>query len=187
MKNRFSNIFLMASAIVVAAGSIGAADPRWSRIAPEDAGFSVEVPGEREPSDGPGQYSYSSGFRFYRVNMLQPEPAVKILLERGDKKALKTRLEATRNTMVATANATSDRSSFGEVDGYPSLRFSLETDEMAGTNMLVLTGDQFYMVMTLGPKGAKDDDAKRFLDSFRLTRDAAGRPTAAPPAKGDRQ
>jgi hypothetical protein len=171
----------------VTAATTGAADTRWSRIAPEGAGFSAEVPGEREPGDEAGQYSFSSGLWFYRVQLIPTDPGTRILVERGDKKALKTRLESTRNTMVATSNAMSDRSSFGELDGYPSLRFSLATDELAGTNLLVLTGEHMYMVMTIGARGARDDDAKRFLASFRLTTDAAGRITTSSPAKGDRQ
>jgi hypothetical protein len=186
MQNRISNIFLMASAIVVGTAAV-TADIRWRRVTPEGARFSVDVPGEQQPDDQAGQYSYSSGFWFYCIKLLPTDPGSRLLLERGDKKALKTRLESTRDTLVATVNATSDRSSFGEIDGYPSLRFSLEIGELAGTDLLVLTGEHMYMVMTLGPKGARDDDAKRFLDSFRLTTDAAGRVTVISPAKGDRQ
>jgi hypothetical protein len=186
MKNRLSNTSLIASAIVATAVTGGAADTRWSRVSPEGAGFSAEAPGEPQPSE-PGQYSYSSGLWFYCVKLIPVDPGTRILVERGDKKALKTRLESSRNSMVATVNATSDRSSYGELDGYPSLRFSLATEELAGTNLLVLTGEHMYMVMTVGPKGAKDDDAKRFLASFRLTTDAAGRTTMSSPAAGGRQ
>jgi hypothetical protein len=187
MQNRISNIFLMASAIVVSASAAVAADARWRRVSPDGARFSVDAPGEQQSDDQPGQYSYSSGLWFYCIKLLPTDPASRILLERGDKKALRTRLESTRDTLIATVNATSDRSSFGDLAGYPSLRFSIAIDELAGTNLLVLTGEQMYMVMTLGPRGARDDDAKRFLDSFRLTTDAAGRPTASSPIEGDRQ
>jgi hypothetical protein len=186
MKNRLCTIFLIASMIVVTAVAIGAADTRWSRVAPEGAGFSAEAPGDPQPGDVPGQYSYSSGLWFFCVRLIPVDPGTRILVERRDKKALKTRLESTRNSVVATVNATSDRSSYGEVDGYPSLRFSLATEELAGANLLVLTGEHMYMVMTIGPKGAKDDDAKRFLASFRLT-DSAGRSTPSSPAIGGRQ
>ena len=54
MKNRLSNIFLIASAIVATAVTDGAADTRWSRVSPEGAGFSAEAPGEPQPSE-PGQ------------------------------------------------------------------------------------------------------------------------------------
>jgi hypothetical protein len=187
MKNRILNIFLMASAIVVSAAAAGAADARWRRVAPEGTGFSVEAPGEQEADDQPGQYSYSSGLWFYCIKLLPADPGSRIFLERGDKKALRTRLASTRDTLLATVNAKSDRSSFGELDGYPSLGFSLDIDGLAGTNMLVLTGEHMYMVMTLGPKGARDEDAKRFLASFRLTTDAAGRATTGSPANGDQR
>jgi len=39
----------------------------------------------------------------------------------------------------------------------------------------VVTTERMYVVAVAGPKGARDDDAKRFLRSFRLTDDAAGR------------
>ena len=187
MQNRISNIFLMASAIVVSASAAIAADARWRRVSPDGARFSVDAPGAQQADDQPGQYSYSSGLWFYCVKLLPTDPASRILLERGDKKALRTRLESTRDTLIATVNATSDRSSFGELNGYPSLGFSLAIDGLAGTNLLVLTGEHMYMVMTLGPKGARDEDAKRFLASFRLTADAAGRPTALTPVTGGRQ
>ena len=49
------------------------------------------------------------------------------------------------------------------------------------SNLLVLTVNRLFMVMTIGPKGSPDDAAKRFLRSFRLvTPDAA--PTAASPS-----
>lgn len=187
MQSRISNIFLMASALVVSTSAAIAADGRWRRTTPEGTRFSVDAPSEQQAGDQPGQYSYTSGLWFYCVKLLPTDPGSRILLERGDKKALKTRLESTRDTLVATVNATSDRASFGEIDGYPSLRFSLEIGELAGSDLLVLTGEQMYMVMTLGPKGARDDDAKHFLDSFRLTIDAAGRPTTPGASKGERQ
>jgi hypothetical protein len=185
MQNRVSNIFLMASAIVVSASATAAA--RWRRVVPEGARFSVDAPGEQQADDQPGQYSYSSGLWFCCIKLLPTNPGSRMLLEHGDKKALRTRLASTRDTLLATVNATSDRSSFGELDGYPSLGFSLAIDGLAGTSVLVVTGEQTYLVMTLGPKGAVDEDAKRFLASFRLTRDATGRSTASFQHKGDWQ
>ena len=187
MKNRISNIFVTASAIVVSASAAVAAEARWRRVIPDGTRFSVEVPGDQQIDDQPGQYAYSSGSWFHCIKLLPIDPGSRILLERGDKKALRTRLESTRDTLLATVNATSDRSSFGEVDGYPSLGFSLAIDRLTGTNLLVLTGEYMYMVMTLGPRGAGDEDATRFLASFRLTTDAAGRPTAISSFNGDRQ
>jgi hypothetical protein len=40
---------------------------------------------------------------------------------------------------------------------------------------LVLTAQHEYTVLAARPKGASDDDAKRFVRSFRLTTPAAGR------------
>ena len=43
-----------------------------------------------------------------------------------------------------------------------------KTGELKGTNLLVATGEHFYLVITVGPKGSPDDTPKRFLKSFRL-------------------
>jgi hypothetical protein len=178
MKNRLADIFLIVSTIVVTAATTGRADTRWSRLAPEGAGFSVEVPGEPQPGEGPGQYSYSSGLSCYAVKLIAVDSATRTLVERRDKKALKTRLESTKDTIAATFNGRIDSPSFGEINGYPSLRFSLETEELEGTSLLVLTSDQMYMVMTVAPKGLKNADAKRFLESFRLTSQSEPPPDA---------
>jgi hypothetical protein len=177
MKNRISNTFLMASALAMSASASTAAEARWRRISPAGGRFSVEVPGEQRTDDQPGQYSYSSGFWFYCIKLIPTDPGSRMLLERGDKHALRSRLECTRDTLLATVNATSDRSSFGELNGYPSLGFSLALGKLAGTHLLVLTSEHMYMVMTLGPKGAEDEDAKRFLASLRLITDAEEAPT----------
>lgn len=188
MQNRISNTFLTASAILVSASAAAvAAEARWRRVTPEGTRFSVDVPGERQADDQPGQYSYSSGEWFYCIKLLPTNPASRMLLERDDRKSLETRLALTRDTLMATVNATSGHASYGDLDGYPSLRFALEIGDLAGTNLLVLTSEHTYMVMTLGPKGAGNDDAKRFLDGFRLTTDLTGRATLSSPENGDLQ
>ena len=70
--------------------------------------------------------------------------------------------------MVGAAASTRGGSSSGDIDGYPSLRFSLETAELAATNLLVVTGEHLYLVMTVGPKGSSNDDAQRFVRSFHV-------------------
>ena len=47
--------------------------------------------------------------------------------------------------------------------------------ELEGTNLLVVTPEHFYLVITVGPKGSSDDTPKRFLKSFRLVT-SNGRP-----------
>ena len=170
--HRLPHVFLVVSMILVAATTSGA-DPRWSRLTPDGAGFSIEVPGEPLPTKAPGEYDYNAGLWFFSVKLMPVDPGVRHLLESRDRRAIRTRLESMRDGIAATVKATSARSSFGEVDGYPTIRFSLEFDELEGTNLIVLTGDQMYMVITVGPKGGSDDNAKRFLRSFRLTTNAA--------------
>jgi hypothetical protein len=79
--------------------------------------------------------------------------------------------------MVGAVSVTRGGSWSGEIDGYPSLRFSLETAELVRTTLLVLSAEHLYLVKTVGPKGSPDDDATRFLQSFRLV---ATNPRLAP-------
>ena len=170
--HRLSHVFLVV-AMILAAAIPNRADTRWSRVAPDGAGFSIEAPGERMPAKEAGEYDYNVGLWFLSVKLMPVDPGVRHLLESRDRRAIRTRLESMRDGIAATVKATTARSSFGEVDGYPTIRFSLEFDELEGTNLIVLTGDQMYMVITVGPKGGSDDNAKRFLRSFRLTTNAA--------------
>ena len=170
--HRLPHVFLVVSLILAAATTSGA-DPRWSRLTPEGAGFSIDVPGEQLPSQAAGEYGYNAGLWFFSIRHTAVEPAVRHLVETGDRRALRTRLESMRDVMVASVKATCDRSSFTEIDGFQALRFRLANEDLEGTNLLVITGDQVYMVMTVGPKGAPDDNAKRFLRSFRLAANGA--------------
>jgi hypothetical protein len=70
-------------------------------------------------------------------------------------------------------------SSSAGIDGYPSLSFSLEGTDLERTNLLVLTREHLYLVMTLGPKGLPNGDAKRFLKSFRVVETAESRASDA--------
>jgi hypothetical protein len=168
MSNRLPHVFLIASMIFVTAATTGGADARWNRVAPEGAGFSVEAPGEPQANLQPGDYTFFSGRWCLAVKVESVDPVIRQLVESGDRKAATTALDAMMSFMLASMKATGRRSSSGEIDGYPYLRFSLETAEFDSTNMLVLTPQQMYIVVTVGPKGARDDDAKRFLRSFRL-------------------
>ena len=115
MKNRISHIILLASAIVVAAATTGRADARWSRLAPEGAGFSVEVPGEPQPSGEPGQYWYSSGLWFYCIKLLRGRCSDACSgRAAATRRALKNTLGVDERHIAATVNGTIGSSSFAE-------------------------------------------------------------------------
>ena len=168
MKNNFVKAILIGSIIHVTPATTSGAGTRWNRVAPQGAGFSIEAPGEPEPAAEPGHYDYSSGLWLLSVKMQAVDAGTRQLVERRERKALVRCLESLRDSMVGGVTATRGGSSSGEIDGYPSLRFSLETAELEGTNLLVLTREHLYLVMTIGPKGSPNSDAKRFLRSFRL-------------------
>jgi hypothetical protein len=171
MNNGPLNAILIASMIHLTAVTTSGAGTRWSRLTPPAAGFSVEVPGEPEPSTEPDQYVYSSGLWLLSVRSQANAPTTRQLVERGERKALVKCLESVRDSMVdAATGMRRSSSSSGNLDGYPSLRFSLENELLEGTNLLVLTREQLYLVMTVGPKGTRNADAERFLRSFRLVK-----------------
>jgi hypothetical protein len=148
---------------------------------PAGVGFRRKVPASRSRRQASRrrirnpEITYFSGRWCLSVKVESVDPVFQKLVESGDRKAARRALEAMKDFMLAGMKATGGRSSSGEIDGYP-LRFWLETEEFDSTNMLVLTAQQMYIVVTVGPKGARDDDAKRFLRSFHLvTTDAAPR------------
>jgi hypothetical protein len=166
MKSRFLIVPLVGAMLSITAVPT-AGESRWSRVAPPGAGFSIDAPGEAQPSE-PGQYVYSSGWWFLSVKLLPVAPTTRQLLERRERKAVLRCLESVRDSMVTAVTATAGGSSSGDVDGYPSLQFSFANEEFEGTNLAVITAEHLYLVMAVGPKGSRDADAKRFVKSFRL-------------------
>ena len=168
MNDCYLEAILIGSIILATAVSTSSAETRWNRVAPQGAGFSIEAPSEPQPDAESGKYVFESGFWFLAVQLLPVNPIIRELVEHGDRKALVKCLESMRDSIVDGTAAKRGRSSSGDLDGYPSLRFSLETGELEGTNLLVVTPEHFYLVITVGPKGSPDDTPKRFLKSFRL-------------------
>ena len=173
MKNSCFVAALIGAILSVTTVPTSGAESRWSRVAPPGAGFSVEAPGEPQPGE-PGQYAYSSGWWFLSIKMLPVDPATRQLVERRERKTLLKCLESVRDGMVGAVTATPGGSSSGDVDGYPSLRFSFSNAELDGTNLVVVTAQHLYLVMAIGPRGSPDADAKRFIKSFRIVASDGG-------------
>lgn len=168
MNNSYLEAILIGSIIFATAASTSADTTRWNRVAPQGAGFSIEAPSEPQPNAESGKYVFESGFWFLAVQLLPVDPTTRQLVERRERKTLVKCLESMRDTIVEGVPAKRGRSSSGDVDGYPSLRFSLEIGELEGNNLLVITPEHYYLVITVGPKGSPSDSPKRFLKSFRL-------------------
>ncbi len=178
MTKRLLHTVLIASTVHLSVLAASDADVRWHRHAPEGAGFSVEVPSEPKSGVAPGEYEYSSGFWTLGVKIRPVDPGTRRMVERRDRKALERCLESIRDSTLSAVTAKPRDSSTGEIDGYPSIRFSfefpVENMEFEASNLLVLTSEHLYILMTVGPKGLPNDDAKRFLRSFRLVTADAG-------------
>jgi hypothetical protein len=175
-RHRPLNVLFICLICLSAAATPSRADTRWSRTAPEGAGFSIEVPGELKITDEGDQYLYRSKGWVFTVWSDPNEAPVRALVERGDRKGLERELELSRDSVFRVWEATRrGSSSTAEIDGYASLRFSFEDTDHEYIGLLVLTAQHEYTVLAARPKGASDDDAKRFVRSFRLTTPAAGR------------
>ena len=188
MNTGLLNSVLVAVMIHFAAATTSAEEVRWNRVVPPGAGFSIEAPGEAQPSAELGPYVYKAGWWLLSVSTQAVDPDTKQLVERRQRKELVRCLETLGDRFAAGVGARRRDSSSGDVDGNPSLRFSLENADLEGTNLIVLTADHLYLVMTVGPKGSSNADAKRFIRGFRLVstdpRSAAdSHELAAPPAR----
>src|SRR4051794_38026103 len=105
MKINYPVATFVAAILSMAAVPTSGAEPRWNRVAPAGAGFSVEAPGEPQPGE-PGQYVYSSGWSFLSVKLLPVDSATRQLIERRERKALLKCLESVRDSMVGAVSAT---------------------------------------------------------------------------------
>ena len=179
MNTSLSRVVLIVP-IIMAAATTSGADSKWSRVTPQGAGFSIEAPGEPQPNQEPGNYSYMHERWFLTVNVDSVEPVIGEMVANGNRKAVKTSLEAMKDVMLASMKATGERSSSGEVDGSPYLRVTFETPEFDCITQIVVTAEHMYVLAAVGPKGLPDDHAKRFLRSFRLTPVATGRTAFSP-------
>lgn len=160
---------LIGSTVYFAAVTASGAETRWNRVSPQGAGFSIEAPAEPQASDDPSQYTYSVGLSYLAVKILPVAPSTRLFVERRDRKALLRCLESLSDSMIGAMDGATRRSaSSGDVDGYTSLRFSMENADFRGINLLVVTADRLFLVVTVRPKGSPDTVAKRFLGSFRV-------------------
>ena len=145
------------------------ADEGWTRQTPAGRAFSVEVPGERIPAERPALYEYRSDQWIFMVDVQPSDNASRQVLERGDRRAIKQMLEAERDTFISDLEGKrTGGSSARESDDNPSIRFSVETDSSLLVMQVVITREHYYYVVAQAPKGTPDDEAKRFVRSFRL-------------------
>ena len=190
MKNSLVKAIVIGSIIHVTAVTTSGAEGRWSRVAPQRRRLLNRGAGRASAGGRSGQYVYTSGLWFLQVKLLAVDPMTRELVERRERKALVQCLESVRDSMVGAATATQGGSSSGDIDGYPSLRFSLATAELEGTNLLVVTGEHLYLVMTVGPKGIVERRRKALRQKLHVVTTDHGpvvdsRVPNVPPADSD--
>jgi hypothetical protein len=173
MNFRLLNALFVTFLVLHASASLSGASTRWSKLAPKGEGFSIDVPGEPQPTEQEGHHVYTSGNWCFIIQSDSVGPMIRELFENGQHQKIATHLERVRDSMIDGANGTLQRSVSTDIDGYPSIQFSLDGEfeniKAQGINRIVLTDERVYMLVTIGPRGASPNaDAERFLDSFRL-------------------
>ena len=149
------------------------ADQDWSRVAPQGAGFSVDAPVAAAPTDIRNFYLYPHRGWSMSVAVFTHDEASRQRLA-ADRRAPKRELETIKKEVLEGWGAVRDgNASSGEVDGQPSIRFAFDDGQRDGLGLIVMTGDRLYEIVAIGPRGSSDEDAKRFIRSFRLATQAA--------------
>src|SRR5262245_7286193 len=86
------------------------AESRWSTLAPAGAGFTVDVPGEPQPSDKPGHYVYVAGDWTYIIQVDSNSDTIRESVANHESLPITVYLDSLRGSMIKGANAT-ERSS----------------------------------------------------------------------------
>jgi len=151
------------------------AQSTWSVFAPEDGGFSVELPAspERDPKKQ-GQYIAQSGLTTFIVEATPLDANMFQVIASRDRKGTAAILQATADAMIEGMKGTLRNSSTADVDGQPAMSLWFD-NELKGSPMtaalrLVATDRYIYYVFGISPRGSTAD-IDRFLGSFRVVKD----------------
>jgi hypothetical protein len=175
---------------------------KWTTVAPEDVGFSVQAPGTPRPNpEKPTKYSVILEDSSFIVDVDALEVNIRQAVASGDKNLIARYMETLRDVTVDEMKATRRTNSSADYNGNPSLFFTFDGAlgdlKFEGTERIVLANDRLYLVVAIGTAGKLPKaDVDRFHGSFRLTKapppalptttspaaPAAGAPSAGPPA-----
>jgi hypothetical protein len=178
------------SALVLLPGAPLAATSRsgWVEVSPKDGGFAIHMPGTPKLySKKPGRFAVSKGATTWIVEHEPMDPAVRELIQGGNRKRMEKILEILRDGTVNGIKGTLIGSNEDDFEGSPSVFFAfsgvVEGTTIDATQRIVLTADRMYSVVAMGASGAtKKEDLERFFNSFRLTTAAPDAPASAAPA-----
>ena len=183
MKRSARNTAWLTMLVLLALASAVGANPEWKTFTAREKGFSVEAPGELQETK-PDNYDLQLQLWSFSVIVQTPGPLVlKLALE--DRAAALKCLEGFRDAGMNAMNGKVKKSSFGSVNGYPSLRYAFEVTveglPAAATNLLVLTDEHLYMLMAFAPKAVANPHVDRFLGSFRVLKSTTASAAASAP------
>jgi hypothetical protein len=187
MRTRFG-VLLIVSSVSLMAASPSRTQTTWSTFAPAGDGFSIEVPGEAQPTGEPGHYVYGTSEWAFIIKVNPTDQTIREMVEAHEREPLAWFLQKIAHGLTSQGKATVLSSSSEDFDGYPSLLISLEDPGegvvVQGIDRLVLTEERLYMLITVARKGTSKADAERFLGSFHLVKSApastASRPSPEP-------
>ena len=167
-RHRLLNVLVIWSICSLAAALPVRAEQDWTRVAPRGAGFSVDTPVPAEPTDIRGFYLYPyKGWSMSVAVFLHDEASRQRLA--GDRNNLRRELKAMKKEVLDAWGAVRDsKASSGDINGQPSVGFAFDDGQRDGLGLLIITGDRLYEIVAIGPRGSSDEDAKRFISSFRL-------------------
>jgi hypothetical protein len=175
-------------ALLLAAPLPAASVSGWTEVSPKDGAFAIQMPGTPKPdSKKPGRFAVSKGATSWIVEHEPMDPAVRELIQSGNRKRVEKILETLRDGTVNGMKATLIGSNEDDFEGSPSVFFAfsgvVEGTTIEATQRIVLTADRMYSVVAMGAAGAmKKEDVERFFGSFRLTTAASDAPASAAPA-----
>ena len=100
--------------------------PRWNRVAPPGAGFSIDSPGSQKPSALPGLHAYDYGGWSLVVKVsAHDDSSYRAELARGDRAALERELQLQMDSMLRVWHARDHSAPAANMlDGHPSISFT---------------------------------------------------------------
>jgi hypothetical protein len=179
----FSALVLLPAAPLAAASPSG-----WAEVSPKDGGFAIQMPGTPKlDAKKPGRFAVSKGATSWIVEHEPMDPAVRELIQGGNRKRVEKILETLRDGTINGMKATLIGSNADDFEGSPSVFFAfsgaVEGTTIEATERIVLTPDRMYTVVAMGASGAtKKQDLEKFFNSFHLTAAVPDAPVAAAPA-----
>lgn len=151
----------------------------WQALDCSPDGFRVQMPTGTDEAQIPA-YNELGGVE--EVNMISASPGSDTTfavawadhppVERASSQDAEKTLDMARDGALARTQTVLTGESRNRIDGYPARQFSARNDQGGILNArLVLAGTHLYMLIATFPAASarRDEDVKRFFDSFTLT------------------